>query len=128
MLSRPTQLPNLILQSPLEAADSFHEDWTRVQGSAISTEKWEKELRRRDSRNRLIHQYLVDGRTVFYKSSGNSMWPLVQSDDACTFHPIQAVTDMDGRHAVTKEALGPVERRVHLPSYPGCNRRSQIEI
>ena len=29
---------------------------------------------------------------------------MVQSNDACTFHPIQAVTDMDGRHAVTKEA------------------------
>ena len=45
-----------------------------------------------------------DGRSVFYKSSGNSMWPLVQSDDACTFHPIQAVTAMDGRHGVQKEA------------------------
>ena len=52
MLSRPTRLPNLILQSPHEAAPSFHEDWTRVEGSAIDPEKWEKELRLRDSRNR----------------------------------------------------------------------------
>ena len=104
MLSKPTRLPDLILQSPHEAAPSFHEDWTRVEGSVLDPVKWEQELRLRDSRNRLIHQYLGDGRSVFYKSSGDSMWPLVQSDDACTFHPIQAVTAMDGRHAVHKEA------------------------
>ena len=28
---------------------------------------------------------------MFYKSSGNSMWPLVQSGDGCLLHPIQAV-------------------------------------
>ena len=32
------------------------------------------------------------------------MWPLVQSHDACTFHPIQAVTAKDGIHSVQKEA------------------------
>ena len=104
MLSRPTRLPDLMLQSPHEASPSFLEDWTRVAGSDIDPEKWEKELKLRDSRNRMIHQYLVDGRSVFFKSSGSSMWPLVQSGDACTFHPIQAVTAMDGRHAVRKEA------------------------
>ena len=52
----------------------------------------------------MIHEYLRDGRSVFYKSSGTSMWPLVHPHDGCTFHPIQAVTAMDGRHAVNKEA------------------------
>ena len=33
---------------------------------------------------------------MFYKSSGNSMWPLVQSGRACLLHPIQAVTANDG--------------------------------
>ena len=33
---------------------------------------------------------------MFYESSGNSMWPLVQSGDACLLHPIQAVTANDG--------------------------------
>ena len=103
MRSKPKRLPDLILQSPHEAVPSFHEDWTLVEGSDIDPEKWETELRRRDSRNRLIVEYLVDGRSVFYKSSGNSMWPLVQSGDACTFHPIQAVTVMDNMHAVQKE-------------------------
>ena len=32
------------------------------------------------------------------------MWPLVQSDDACTFHPIQAVTAKDGVHSIQKDA------------------------
>ena len=104
MLSKPKRLPDLILQSPHEAAPSFHEDWTIVQGSDLDPEKWEQELKLRDSRNRLIHMYLVDGRTVFYPSSGDSMWPLVQSGDACSFHPIQAVTAMVGKHSVTKEA------------------------
>ena len=105
MLTKPKRpAPDLILQSPHEAAPSFHEDWTRVEGSGLDPLKWEQELRLRDTRNRLIHQYLVDGRSVFYKSSGDSMWPLVQSDDACTFHPIEAVTAMDGRPAVRKEA------------------------
>ena len=32
------------------------------------------------------------------------MWSLVQSDDACNFYPIQAVTAKDCIHAVQKEA------------------------
>ena len=32
------------------------------------------------------------------------MWPLGQSDDACTFHPAQAVTAEDGVHSIQKEA------------------------
>ena len=46
----------------------------------------------------------VKFRDVFYKSSGNSMWPLVQSGDACTFHPIQAVTAKEGKYSIQKEA------------------------
>ena len=45
MQSKPTRLPPLILQSPDEALPFFHEDWTRVEGSDIDSEKWEKELR-----------------------------------------------------------------------------------
>ena len=52
----------------------------------------------------MIKDYLLDGRSVWYKSSGNSMWPLVQSGDACTFHPIQAVTAQGKSvHELTKE-------------------------
>ena len=73
-------------------------------GSKSDPVKWELELRLRDSRNRLIREYLLEGRSVFYRSSGNSMWPLIQSDDACTFHPIEEVTEEDGIHAVQKKA------------------------
>jgi hypothetical protein len=99
--SKPQRLPDLVLEGPHEASLEFHQDWTRVQGCNSCPEKWELELRLRDSRNRLIWGNLTGGRSVFYKSSGDSMWPLVQSDDACTFHPIQAVTAKDG---IQKEA------------------------
>ena len=104
MQTKTTRLTDLIMQSPQEAAPSFHEDWTIVEGSANDPEKWEMEQRLRDARNRMIKDYLIDGRSVFYKSSGSSMWPLVQLGDACTFHPIQAVTAMDANIKPTKEA------------------------
>ena len=104
MATKPSRLPDLILQTPHEAVPAFHEDWTIVEGSDRDPRNWEQELKLRDSRNRMIHEYLRDGRSVFYKSSGNSMWPLVQANDGCTFHPIQAVTAMGGQHAVNKEA------------------------
>ena len=44
----------------------------------------------------LIREDFEAGLAVFYRSTGSSMWPLVQSHDACTFHPIQAVTAEDG--------------------------------
>ena len=104
-VENPRGVPILLAKPCLhEAAPSFHEDWTRVDGSGLDPEKWEQELRLRDTRNRLIREYLTDGRSVWYKSTGSSMWPLVQSNDACTFHPIQAVTAMDGSHGVRKEA------------------------
>ena len=99
MRTKPDRLPPLVLSCPHEAAPPFHDDWTRVPGSHADAAKWEMELRLRDARNRMIHEHLNGGRDVWYKSSGNSMWPLVHSGDACTFKPIQAVTARDGIHA-----------------------------
>ena len=105
MKTKPTrEPPDLMLADQHEAAPVFHEDWTLVPGSTRDPQKWELELRLRDSRNRLLREFLTDGRTVFYNSSGNSMWPLIQSGDACTFHPIQAVTAKEGVHSIQKEA------------------------
>ena len=100
----PTWLVPVMLEGPHEAAPSFHEDWTIAPGSNSDPAKWELELRLRDARKTLIQEYLIEGRSVFYKSSVNSMWPLVQARDACTFHPIQAVTARDGIHSIQKEA------------------------
>ena len=53
----------------------------------------------------MIKQSLIQGTPVFYTSTGHSMWPVVQSGDACSIHPIQAVTAEAGtRHGLTKEA------------------------
>ena len=97
-------LPDLVVEGPHETQPSFHDDWTLVEGSRSDPEKWELELRLRDARNRMIREHLSAGRTVFYKSSGNSMWPLVQANDACLFHPIQAVTAEQGVHSIEKAA------------------------
>ena len=104
MQTRPKRLPNLVLQSPHEAVPSFHEDWTLVEGSRDDPAKREQEMRLRDVRNRMIHEFLVDGRIAFYSSSGNSMWPLIHAHDSILLHPIMAVTAMDGRHTINKEA------------------------
>ena len=97
MRMKPTRLPPLVLESPHEAAQPFHEDWTRVKDKG-------QEYKLRDTRNVMIAEALQDGRPVFYSSSGNSMWPLVQSGDHCQIHPIQAVTADDGVQAIPKEA------------------------
>ena len=89
MATRPTRLPDLVLRDPHEAKPMFHEDWTLH-------EDWEKELRLREARNRLIRENFDNGKTVFYKSSGSSMWPLCQNGDAVLMHPIRAVTVKDG--------------------------------
>ena len=94
----------LVLQDPHEAAPPFNDDWTLVKGSSKDASKWEKEMRLRDDRNCMIREYLERGRPVLYKSSGSSMWPLVQSNDAVVLHPIQAVTADKGKHAIQKEA------------------------
>ena len=75
MKTMPRRLPDLVLTGPHEAAPQFHEDWTKVDGSDRDPDKWEMELALRESRNRLIKDNLIKGKSVFYKSSGNSMWP-----------------------------------------------------
>ena len=79
----------------------FQVDWTIVPGSNGCMKKWKEELRRRATRNDLIHEMLSRGGTAWYTSSGNSMWPIVRSGDAITLHPTQAVT-AGSIHGITK--------------------------
>ena len=114
MRTRPTRCPpDVVLEHPHQADPQYHQDWTTVAGSNWDSEKWELEQRLRERsipsrlqqrRNILIQASLNAGRSVFYQSSGNSMWPLVQSGDACTLHPIQAVTAKEGKFSIQKEA------------------------
>ena len=100
--------PDLMLRDPHEAVPMFMTDWTVVPGSSHDAVKWGFELQLRDQRNQLLREFLESGRCVFYSSTGNSMWPLVQSNDACWFHPVQAVTRSSGVHSF-KKAESPLE-------------------
>ena len=88
---KPTRMVPLVLSSPHEASQSLHKDWTIVHNSWKDPVAREKEYRLRDDRNNMIWEKLVQGGPAFYPSSGNSMWPMLQSHDHCLFHPIQEV-------------------------------------
>ena len=49
---------------------------------------WAAEQRLRRIRNNNIKAQLQEGRTVQYKSSGNSLYPHVHSNDVCMFEPV----------------------------------------
>ena len=100
----PIRRVPVMLRGPHEAAPPYHEDWTLIPGSESDPEKKELELKLRHRRNMMLREDLERREPVFFRSSGNSMWPLVQSDDGCTFHPIDEVTEEWGIHAVQKEA------------------------
>ena len=94
----------MVLEGTHNARPPFDPDWAIVKGSRRDPEKWKLEISLRDQRNMMIRESLDAGRSVFYTSSGTSMWPLVQSNDACLFHLIQAVTADYGVHAIHKKA------------------------
>ena len=95
--------PDMMLRGPHEAVPLFHTDWTQAEGPHDDPDRWARELSLRDSRNMWLREFLELGRKVFYTSSGNSLWPLVQSGDGCVFHPIQAVPAEMGVHGFQKE-------------------------
>ena len=76
MMSEPERLPDWVLEGPHDASPASHKDWAIEEGGDNDPAKWDLELRLRDSRSRLIREYLPEGRTVFYKSTGSSTWPL----------------------------------------------------
>ena len=105
MRTMPTRCPpDVVLEHPHQAHPMYHQDWTLVEGSDHDPAKWELEQQLWDRRDLLLQKQLVAGLSIFYKSSGNSMWPLIQSGDACTFHPIQAVTAKAGKYSIQKGA------------------------
>ena len=50
----------------------------------------EKELRKREQRNRVIEKKLRRGQTVAYRSSGRSLEPEINNNDLCVFLPVKA--------------------------------------
>ena len=81
----PTRLPPFVLEGEHEVRPELDVDWT------LCPEDWEKELRLRKVRNELIKEKLLDGKSVCFRSSGNSMWPRVHSNDQTTFEPVTIV-------------------------------------
>ena len=71
-------------------------DWTisRANGG------WNKEWQLRWDRNVMIKAMLKQGRSVQYKSSGNSLWPWVHSGDCCIFEPAFDCATLIAKHDV----------------------------
>ena len=83
----PTRLPPFVLEvshevRPESYPRSLDVDWT------LCPEDWGKELRLRQQRNEMIKEQLQAGKSVCFRSSGNSMYPRVHSNDQCTFEPV----------------------------------------
>ena len=100
-VTRPTRCPpDVVLSAPTDADEQYQQDWTIVPGSRWDDEKWERENELRDRRSALIRTKLEAGCSVFFSSSGNSMWPLIQSGDYVTLLPCRAVTAAMARSGV----------------------------
>ena len=55
---------------------------------------WLTELDRREERNVELKRMLLEGYTVAYRSSGNSLLPLVASGDRCNYTPVTSETQV----------------------------------
>ena len=51
---------------------------------------WDTQMQLRWARNVMIKEQLQRGQNVCYRSSGQSMWPIVKSGDLCEFAPFPA--------------------------------------
>ena len=67
-----------------EIAPRMETDWTIPNDPSDGAD--EQRLRR--IKNDIIKAQLQEGRTVQYKSSGNSLYPHVHSNDVCVFEPV----------------------------------------
>jgi hypothetical protein len=81
----PTRLPPFVLTDSHEvrANPQLDKDWTL-------SDDWDVELQRRYQRNVMCKEQLLAGRSICYRSGGNSLWPRVESNDLCTYAPVTA--------------------------------------
>jgi hypothetical protein len=78
----PNRLPPFILETRHGVSSHLDVDWT------ICPANWVIEQSRRKARNELIKEKLQSGKPVCYRSTGNSLWPLVHSNDQTTYEPV----------------------------------------
>ena len=72
---------------PLSEVVFLHKDddpWARLPRDRA----YRLEMDRRAQRDALIQRKLMRGYAIVFRSTGNSLSPLVESGDACMFHPV----------------------------------------
>ena len=80
----PTRMPPthiVFMAHEIHPADEV--DWTR-------DPDWDKELQLREIRNSMVRDLLLMGRAVQFRSSGNSLVPIVHSNDVTMWEPVVA--------------------------------------
>ena len=77
----PTRKPCVVTESKL--GPEWDIDYTLQESP-----DWQTELKRRRERDIMIKARLQEGRNVFYRSSGWSLYPHVHSGDGCTYTPV----------------------------------------
>ena len=78
----PTRAPPAIIFQAHEVHPEDEEDWTL-------DADWETELIRRNMRNSMCKDMLLAGRSVQFRSSGNSLHPFVRSGDVTMWEPVK---------------------------------------
>ena len=81
--------PTRIFQ-PHEIHTDEDVDWT----IPADREDWDEQFSNRLSRNIMIKTNLLAGNTVQFRSSGNSLYPIVESGDSCVFEPVDSCKDL----------------------------------
>ena len=84
----PTRPTPLRLFEAHEVHPDLEIDWTLPE----DRNDWNEEWRRRELRNEMIKDHLLQGKSVQYKSGGNSLYPKVWSGDTCMYVPVKLGT------------------------------------
>jgi len=70
------------------ATPAFNQDWT------LSPD-WGMQRQLRDRRDVMIQNKLQSGFPVAFKSSGDSLWPLIHSGDICEYEPVFKASEVE---------------------------------
>jgi hypothetical protein len=82
----PTRLPPVVYYDKHDIPIGLDSDWT------LCPDDQGKEYARREARNVMLKEALLEGRSVCYRSSGWSLWPKIHSNDQTTYDPVTAAS------------------------------------
>ena len=66
------------------------------------------------TRNLMINEKLLEGKSVCYRSSGWSLWPRVHSNDQCTYTPVTSVDEVQEEDIVFCQVMPGDRFHAHL--------------